>query len=77
MFPFMNILNCLPPLLALCSYQFHPKPSPRDKPLGHDSKGAKTLPRDNHCVQKSSPGQNKEFKGPTPGDIKIENSDTI
>ena len=31
--------------IRLCRYQFHPKPSPpRDKPPGHDSKGAKTLP---------------------------------
>ena len=33
--------------LVLCFCQFHPEPSPppRDKPPGHDSKGAKPSPR--------------------------------
>ena len=52
---------------SLRNYQSHPKPSPPDKSPQHDSKGAETLPRDNHCVQNPPSGQNKEFKGPTPG----------
>ena len=46
----------------LCRCQFHKK-----HPL--DLKGAKTLPRDNHCVQKRSLGSQK----PNPWDIKLEN----
>ena len=37
-----------------------------NKPPGHDLKRAKTLPRDNHCVQKPS-GTEQGAKSPTPG----------
>ena len=54
---------------GLCSYQFHPKPSPpRDKPPGHDWKGAKTLPPGQSLYTKTlPPGQNGESKTPPPG----------
>ena len=39
-----------------------PPPPPEDKPLGHDSKGAKTL----------SPGQSFVYKNPPPGQNLIE-----
>ena len=56
----------------------------QDKPPGHDLKGAKTLPRDNHCVQKPSPRDKTGRQKSHPRDIKLENfknvsinSDTI
>ena len=56
----------------LCRSQFHPKPSPLDKPPGHDLKGAKTLPRDNHCVLKPSPQDKTRSQKPHPWNIKLE-----
>ena len=57
---------------------------PQDKPLGHDLKGAKTLPQDNHCVQKPFPRDRTGSQKLHPQDIKLENltnksmnSDTI
>ena len=50
----------------------------RDKPPGHDSKGAKTLPPpDNHCVQKPFPRDKTGSQKPHPRDIKLENPDSI
>ena len=46
---------------------------PRDKPPGHDLKGAKTLPRNNHCVQNPSPRERAGSQKPHPRDIKLEN----
>ena len=42
-----------------------------DKSLGHDLKGANP-PRDNHCVQKSSPRDRTGSEKPHPWDIKLE-----
>ena len=42
-------------------------------PPGHDLKGAKPLPRDNHSVQKPSPLDNTGSQKPHPQDIKLEN----
>ena len=42
-------------------------------PPGHDLKGAKTLPRDNHCAQKPSPRDKTGSQKPHPWDIKLEN----
>ena len=50
---------------------------PWDKPLGHDLKGTKTLPRDNHCVQKPSPWDRTGSQKPHPRDIKLENFTNI
>ena len=51
---------------------------------GHDLKGAKPSPRDNHCVQNPSPRDKTGSQKPEPRDIKLENftnvsinSDTI
>ena len=69
---------------TLCRSQFHSKPSLWDKSPGHDLKEAKPSPRDNHCVQKSSPRDKTGSQKPHPWDIKLENftnvsinSDTI
>ena len=40
------------------------------QPPGRDLKGAKTLPRDNHCVQKPSPRDRTGSQKPHPWDIK-------
>ena len=36
-------------------------------PLGHDLKGAKPCPQDNHCVQNPPLGTVQGVKSPTPG----------
>ena len=56
-------------IALLCRYQFHPKSSPP----GHDLKGAKPSPRDNHSVQKSSPRDNTGSQKPQPREITSEN----
>ena len=50
---------------------------PWNKPPGHDLKEAKTLPRDNHCVQKPFPRDRKGSQKPHPRDIKLENFTNI
>ena len=40
---------------------------------GHYSKGAKTLPRENYCVQNPSPRHKTGSQKPHPRDIKLEN----
>ena len=52
-------------------------PPCRDKSPGHDSKEAKTLPRDNHSVQKPSPRDRTGSQKPYPRDIKLENFTNI
>ena len=42
-------------------------------PPGHDLKGAKPSPRDNHCVQKPSPRDRTGSQKPHPRDIELEN----
>ena len=42
-------------------------------PPGHDSKGQKPCPRDNHCVQNPSPRDKTGSQKPHPLDIKLEN----
>ena len=43
-------------------------PPPRDKPLGHDLKGVKTLPQGQSLFTKTLPSrQNRESKAPPPG----------
>ena len=42
-------------------------------PPGHNLKGAKTLPRDNYCVQKPSPRDRTGSQNPHSRDIKLEN----
>ena len=44
---------------------------------GHDLKGAKPLPRDNHCVQKPSPRARTGTQKPHSRDIKLENFSNI
>ena len=39
-------------------------------PQEHDSKGAKTLPQDNHCVQNPFPREKAGSQKPHLGDIK-------
>ena len=41
-------------------------------PQGHDLKGAKTIPLDNHCVQKPSPWDKPRSQKPHPRDMKLE-----
>ena len=48
-------------------------PPPPGKPPGYNLKGAKTHPRDNHCVQKPSPLDRTGSQKPHPRDIKLEN----
>ena len=42
-------------------------------PTGHDLKGPKTFPSDNHCEQRSSPRDKPGSQKPHPRDIKLEN----
>ena len=82
---FTSIYNCSTRYVclaswALCSYQFHPKPSPRDT----TRRSKNPPPQDNHCVQKPFPRHRTGSQKPHPRDIKVENftnvsinSDTI
>ena len=63
-----------PAYAGISFIQNHP---PRDKPPGHDLKGAITLPLDSHCVQKPSPRDRTGSQKPHPRDIKLENFTNI
>ena len=59
---------------AINFIQNHP---PQNKTLEHYSKGAKTFPPDNHCVQKPSRRDKTGSQKPHPRNIKLENSTNV